>query len=224
MNNQLVFDLPVETAFGREDYFVSGANSLAVAQVEDPSIWTNGRLVLTGPSGSGKSHLLSIWAEDTNAEILDGQAVAGWEPKAFTRPIAIDNIDSAVDQTALFHLLNHLRAENQPVLMTALQGPTQLGLTLPDLVSRLEASTYVSLGSVDDVLLQAVLLKQFDDRQLVLDPNLLAFALERTERSLSMVKKLVLRLDQMSLQRKKAVTKRLMSEAIAALESETQDD
>ncbi|MEM0978094.1 MAG: chromosomal replication initiator DnaA, partial [Pseudomonadota bacterium] len=68
MADQLVLKLPVRTAFGRDDYFVSEANALAVDVVRDWKTWANGRLILSGPAGSGKTHLLSIWAADVGAE------------------------------------------------------------------------------------------------------------------------------------------------------------
>jgi len=224
MTQQLVFDLPVHTGFGRADYFVSEANALAVAQVEDWANWTNGRLFLSGPAGSGKSHLLSIWADDVGAEVLAARDIANWQPKAFPRAVAIEDVTADTHQETLVLLINHIRAQDKPVLLTAETGPKGLGLTLQDLISRLEASTQVSLQAIDDTLFQAVFIKQITDRQLVLEPDLLDFALRRTERSLTMVKKLVERLDQLSLQKKKAVTKRLMSEAITALENEGHND
>ena len=49
MTEQLVFDLPVETAFGRDDFFTSDANSVAVQAIENWQDWPLGKLVLVGP-------------------------------------------------------------------------------------------------------------------------------------------------------------------------------
>jgi len=220
MTDQLILDFPVETAFGREDYFVSDANRLAVAQVRDWNAWVNGRLVLNGPEGSGKSHLLSVWAEEVGAERLSGQDVGYWQPKAFARAIAIDDLPADVDQTALFLLLNQMRAEGRPVMIAVHRPISVLGLDLADLVSRLEASSLTSLKAVDDMLLQAIFLKQVLDRQLQIAPDIPGFALARIERSPLMIKKLVAKMDQLSLQHKKAVTKRLVSAAISAVGEE----
>ena len=38
MPDQLTFDLPIKTAFGREDFFVTSSNSTAVKILEN---WTN---------------------------------------------------------------------------------------------------------------------------------------------------------------------------------------
>ncbi|MEM9715413.1 MAG: chromosomal replication initiator DnaA [Pseudomonadota bacterium] len=224
MPDQLIFDLPVATAFGRADYFVSEANALAVAQIGDIENWVNGRLILSGPSGAGKTHLLSIWASDRNAECLGPDDIADWQPKAFARPVAIDGLRPGMAQDALVLMLNQLKASGQPVLMTADARVSDVGLTLPDLTSRLTASSHAALSAVDDVLLQAVFLKQASDRQLAMGPDIIDYALARSERSLETVKNLIAKIDHLSLQQKKPVTKRLVGEALAELEKARRDD
>ncbi|MCX4198808.1 hypothetical protein OMR07_27865, partial [Methylobacterium organophilum] len=59
---QLAFDLPLDPRSGREDFLVGPANEAAYALIEAWPDWPDSVLVLTGPSGSGKSHLAAIWA------------------------------------------------------------------------------------------------------------------------------------------------------------------
>ena len=76
MSEQLIFDLPQKTAFGREDFFVSPSNDLAVRTIENWQDWPLGKLVLCGPKGSGKSHLAHIWAEDVGAIAVNAKVLA----------------------------------------------------------------------------------------------------------------------------------------------------
>ena len=39
------------------DFFASPANSAALGAVENPGTWPNGRLIITGAEGTGKTHL-----------------------------------------------------------------------------------------------------------------------------------------------------------------------
>ena len=55
---QLILDLPYRPAQGREDFLVAACNEAAVAWIERPEDWPNGLLVIHGPGGSGKTHLL----------------------------------------------------------------------------------------------------------------------------------------------------------------------
>ena len=217
MPDQLTFNLPVETAFGRSDYFVSEANALVVEQVRTWKTWVNGRCILCGPTGAGKSHLASIWAGDIDAEMLSADAIATWQPKAFQRPIALDTFDDTGDETALLFLLNHMHAHGLPVLITMAKPPAYSSIALPDLKSRLEASSIAELNAVDDLLVKAVFLKQVDERQLTIAPDVVDFALRKADRDLASTKKLVAALDRLSLQQKKAVSKRLVTDAIEHL-------
>ena len=42
-----------------------------------PDAWTNGRLVLWGEAGCGKTHLLHLWAASRSAEIMNGATLHG---------------------------------------------------------------------------------------------------------------------------------------------------
>ena len=56
MPDQLTFDLPIKTAFGREDFFVTSSNSTAVKILENWKNWPLSKLILIGPSGYQSSH------------------------------------------------------------------------------------------------------------------------------------------------------------------------
>ncbi|MGL6209616.1 MAG: chromosomal replication initiator DnaA, partial [Paracoccaceae bacterium] len=62
MSGQLTFDLGAAPRLRREDFFVSASNAGALAAVEAWAEWPEGKLVLVGPEGSGKSHLALVWA------------------------------------------------------------------------------------------------------------------------------------------------------------------
>ena len=68
MVKQLIFDLPVKTAFGRADFFVSDSNETAVKMLTRVGSDAPVALILVGESGAGKSHLARIWADDCGAE------------------------------------------------------------------------------------------------------------------------------------------------------------
>jgi hypothetical protein len=68
---QLVFDLPVRAAVGRQDFFVSTANEAAVDRIDRWPDWPASTLFLVGPPGSGKSHLAQVWCGASGAALLD---------------------------------------------------------------------------------------------------------------------------------------------------------
>jgi hypothetical protein len=73
---QLAFELPLDPRFGREDFLVSPSNERAYGFVERWPDWPDTILVLSGPRGSGKSHLASIWATIARAWTVDAFEIA----------------------------------------------------------------------------------------------------------------------------------------------------
>ncbi len=219
MTGQLAFSLPVATAFRREDFFASPSNAAALAAALDP---VTTRLLLLGPQGTGKTHLAHIWACAIGAELLPladlPARLSGLSPQA---RIAIDNADASPrDEAALFHLHNLLAPAGR-LLLTATTPPRDWGLTLPDLLSRLQALPTLRLAAPDDALLSAVLVKLFADRQIAVPPNLIPYLVSRMERSIAAARSLVALLDDRALAGGRPVNRALASEV---LDTQTQLD
>ena len=82
----------------------------------------------------------------------------------------------------------------------------QQNINLPDLASRLRAAPSVEIESPDEISLQAILVKLFYDRQLNVEPGVVAYILPRIERSFESVQNLVRKIDESSLSEKRSVT------------------
>ena len=89
---------------------------------------------------------------------------------------------------------------------------------LKDLSSRLLACPAIGIGPPDDALIGAVMVKQFTDRQVKIDPEVLTFLLARMERSFAAVSQLVAALDQAALAEKRRITVPLAREVLDALQ------
>lgn len=212
MSGQLAFDLPALQAWAREDFVISPGNALALATL-DAGAWTNGRLVLTGPPGSGKTHLAHVWAADQETIWLDprdlGPALMVLPPEA---RVVIDDAHRVTNPETLFHLCNRLT--QGALLMTAPLPPRDWGLTLPDLLSRLQASSLARIEPPDDDVLSAILAKLFADRQVEVPPNLIPYLLPRMERSVEAARRLVAHLDARSLAAHRPITRALAAEVL----------
>lgn len=204
---QLAFDLPGKVALGPEDYFVSPANRAAFELVMAPARWPAAKLMLVGPSGSGKSHLARVFAEVSGAEVVLAAAL----PEALPAPrarLAVEDLQHlpAGAEERLFHLHNHLAATGGLLLLSADKAPPELPLRLADLRSRLEAAMLIRLPEPDDALLSALLLKLFADRQLLPPPELVAWLAARIERSYAAAAATVALLDAAALEERRSLT------------------
>ncbi|SFT48027.1 P-loop NTPase family protein [Sedimentitalea nanhaiensis] len=221
MAEQLSFDLPAKPVLGRDDFFVSPANALAVAMIDSPQTWPGGKLVLTGPGGAGKTHLTHVWAAQTGAQILAAVDLSRQEiPLLAQGPVAVEDVpDIASDapaQNALFHLHNLLMAQGQRLLMTGRLAPNLWNLSLPDLQSRVQGAAHITLDAPDDKLLAAVLAKLFADRQITPKPDVIPYLLHRMDRSFLDATRIVERLDRAALAQGRTLSRRLASESLEA--------
>ena len=213
MATQLSFDLPSKTALGREDFFVSPANALAVAMISATS-WPGNKLVLSGPAGSGKTHLAHVWAAETGGRIVQAHTLRHEDvPDLARTPVAVEEVPMiATDpeqQKTLFHLHNLVLAEGHALLMTGRAAPKQWHLPLADLQSRAEGAHHVALDSPDDALLGAVLAKLFTDRQLNPGPDVIAYLVKHMDRSFETAADVVGQLDDLALSERRDITRAL---------------
>lgn len=219
-NRQLVLDLPHRPATGRDDFLVTPANAAAVAMIDSYPDWPGPVAALVGEPGSGKSHLLEVWREVSAAPLIVAGDLGQRSPEALLAAgaLAIDDAPGeALDERALFHLINMARQSGSHILIATTSDPASWAVRLPDLASRLKAVTVARLAAPDDALLRGVLVKLFADRQLLIDESILSYVLVRMPRSLEMARRLVADIDRQALEERAPVTRPLVARVLARL-------
>jgi chromosomal replication initiation ATPase DnaA len=210
---QLAFALPHAESFTRDDFLEGPANAAGLALVDRWPDWPNRVMLLVGPEGSGKSHLASIWAEQSGARSTTAHLLTPAEvPGALaTGALVIEDLRTTeIDERALFHLLNLAREDGAFVLMTARITPTEVELR--DLRSRLRAVPTVQLLPPDDHLFRALIVKFCADRQLSVDETVVSYLASRIERSYAALRQAVGLLDGEALRLGRPVTRALAAE------------
>lgn len=213
---QLALALPHAESFARDDFLSGAPNEAALGLIERWPDWPDRALALIGPEGAGKSHLAAIWADIAGARRVSARALGETDlPAALaTGALVIEDATGALDERALFHLLNLMRQQEAFVLVTARSAPAIWRVELPDLASRLRAIPVAELRPPDDALLRAVLVKLFTDRQLAVDETLIAYLVSRIERSFASARAAVEDLDREALRLKRPVTRALAAELL----------
>jgi len=202
---QRTLDLALPVAMAREDFFVAPANAAALALVEGWARWPEGKLLVVGPEGSGKTHLARLWAAESGGCVVAAPALAAAELAALATAgrVAVDDAGAVAGdggrERALLHLHNMLAEADGRLLLLDRRPARAWGIGLPDLASRIEAAALARLGPPDDRLLAAVLVKLFADRQLAVAAGLVPYLVARMERSLAAAGRLVAALDALAL-------------------------
>ncbi|MCX8135403.1 MAG: chromosomal replication initiator DnaA [Roseococcus sp.] len=214
--SQLALPLPLSPSYAAADFVPDASNEEALRWLAAPDRWPMGRLVLAGPPGTGKTHLLHIAAAAQGWELRQGPALRGLPPLP-ARGLALDEADAPAEEAALLHLLNACAEAGLPVLMAAAAPPSRWRIALPDLRSRLAATAVAMTGEPSDALLEALFAKHLADRQLALDPALAAFLRARLPRSAAAMAEAVARLDHAALGAGRRLTRRAALAALAPL-------
>ncbi len=219
-SEQLVLDLGHRTALGAEDFLVGHSNAAAVALVDRWPDWPAPAALVVGPLRSGKTHLAHVWQLRASAGIVAAAQLSEdvVSRLSSTGALVVEDLDRGIScERTLFHLLNLSREHGSGILMTSAAPPGDLAISLPDLRSRLRAAVTVEISAPDDGLLRAVLVKHFADRQLSVDPQVVAWLLVNMERTMADAARVVEAIDRLALASRRKVTRALAADALARI-------
>jgi chromosomal replication initiation ATPase DnaA len=224
---QLAFDLGQAPQFGRDNFLVSRSNETALRMIEAWPDWPAQTLLLIGPPGSGKSHLAAIFASRAEAACIAGSGLAQADLVALmaAAAVVVEDVDEigAENEAHLFHLFNLAHEAKVFLLMTARSMPETWGLHTPDLLSRLRLCPRVEIETPDEALLEAVIVKLFFDRQLVVDAATVSLIALNIDRSLDAARNFVELADREALARGVPITKSLVRDLLPAISGEEQE-
>lgn len=218
----------------RFDTFFPGPNAEALASVRGFGYGTlHARsLVLHGPPGSGKTHLINACA---HALASRGLRVHHADPEAWTdpeRPETLpENVDAVVAdgnhsclpsalEAALFTWYN-ARATQGGLMLVALRPPLAASEMRADLRTRLAAGLVVRLLPLDDAHLRQALSVHAQARGLSLNESVLQYLVTRFSRDMGTLTAIVEGLDTLSLAEKRAISLPLLRTLIIPPEKST---
>ena len=204
----------------RLDAFWPGANVRALQGISDAARGAGAWLYLHGASGTGKSHLLiaacraaleagrpARYVSLAQLAAPRSGVIAGIEPDGL---LAIDDVQAIAGdreaERALFDLYNRAKTANAQMLFAGNASPAELGIALPDLVSRLSMCTQYALRPLDDAGRRAMLRVLAGRLGLRLDDEVLDWWFARQPRDPASLVALLQRVDRASLAAQRRIT------------------
>ncbi len=229
-NTQIPLGLPHAPELGADSYIVTDANRRAADFIAAWPDWPGPVAVLSGPPGSGKTHLVTMWAQQSGAviarpeDLADGLTAMIGNHGRRAGNVAIDGIDPAtLDEADLFHLINLVRESGGSLLIAAREPASAWTVGLNDLRSRLRFATPVTIPLPDDDLLRQVLVKLFSDRQIAVNRPIVDYAIVHMNRSLEDAATFVDQIDRLALSEGRPVNRSLAARVLTDMDNSGPD-
>lgn len=218
MSEQLVLNLRLRDGALFEAYH-PGPNQAAVQLLQALVRGDEPQVYLWGAAGTGKTHLLQAvchaagGAGQTTAYLPLAQVSAGPEllgGMEVTQVLALDDLDAVAGRPewdrALFNLINALRERGHRLVLASRANPAHLGVSLPDLGSRLVWGPVFRLEALDDEAKRAALRHRALRRGFELPDEAARYMLRHHPRDLGYLLELLDRIDTATLAARRRAT------------------
>jgi len=204
---QLPLILSYRKAFGRSDFIVAPCNKEAISWIDKWPKWPMPAVLIYGESGSGKTHLSSIFSEYR----LEASELTNDFTPYFQKKIVVENLEELQSEEALFHLFNFMRDLGGYLLLTAKDLPR---FHLSDLQTRIQSIPKAAIFMPDETFVKDVLKRAFQERHILVEESVLDYAVTHMERSFSAVQNLIQTSDELSLAEGRKVTIPVIKETL----------
>ena len=202
--DQLLLNFKQKNNFDSDNFFVSKSNFLAYEILNKWPRWGNNILNIYGDKFSGKTHLANIFKKKsktryiTEAELNDEI----FKELKLYESLILDNFNNKVSERLLYTFLNFIDQSNKYLLITSEKPINNYKFELNDLKSRSKNCLFAKIEIPDDELILAIIIKNFSDKQIILEKKLIEFIIKRIDRSYSKIYEFIYKLDELSLKKK----------------------
>ena len=178
--NQLLLKFEFKRNFKEDDFYVSKSNYHPYKLITTWPKWEKNFLNIHGDKYSGKTHLSNIFLKKFKGIKIDSYSLKDINFKELKvyENIILDNFNEDVDQTLAYSLFNLIEQDNKYLIVNSVEPITKFDFKLNDLQSRTKNFLIAKIDKPDDELMFALILKNFSDRQIVIDKKLIDFIIK----------------------------------------------
>ena len=213
MSEQQIFNFTEENFFFEDDFCISKSNEEVYHFLNTWPNWSENIVNIYGPEKSGKTFLLSIFAQKNSFIKISKKEINknNIDYILKQKKIIIEDISNEIDNELLFLIYNHFKSNENFLIFSSLYDTAKLNFSLNDLNSRFKSVFNIEIHNPSDNLLYSILLKGISDRQITLEPKIIDYILGKIERTYLAVNTFVKLIDKKNLVDKKKITKKLVN-------------
>ena len=214
--NQLLLNFNFKKSFNDHDYYVSDSNYFAFNIIDKWPKWEKKILNISGEKFSGKTHLANIFKLKSSALFLNEKEISNdvFKKIKLFESIIIDNFSNKIDENLTYSIFNLVDQDSKYLLINSETPLSEINFKLPDLISRSRNSLQAKINPPDDELIFAIILKNFSDRQIKLEKQIIEFIVNRIDRSYSKISEFIYKVDELSLKKKKPINLKTIKEIL----------
>ena len=114
----------------------------------------------------------------------------------------------------MYSLFNIADQDNKYIIINSLIPINKINFKIDDLVSRAKNCLFAKIEKPDDELIFAILLKNFSDRQIVIEKKFIDFIIKHIDRSYGKIYEFIYKIDEISLKKKKSIDFKIIKEVL----------
>jgi len=214
--NQQIIKFDHEKNFKYEDFYLSKSNEHVFNLLNSWPKWEKNFVNISGEKFSGKTHLIDIFLKKFKGVKFNSKSFnnTNLDKLKVYENIVLENLSEDVDEKLIYTLFNIIDQDNKYLIVTSNEPIINIQFKLDDLKSRTKIFLIQSIEKPDDDLIYALLLKNFSDRQIVIEKKLVNYIIKRIDRSYDKIFDFIYKIDKISLKKKKPIDLKIIKEVL----------
>ena len=214
MTEQQIFNFNSASNFLEEDFIKDISNSDVMNFLNKFPNWENKLINIVGEKKSGKTFILQLF-KNKNQFLYISNATEF--EKKYDKLFDADKLilDSfEINEERFFSLINNFILHKKYLIISSTEPLTRAKIKLQDLSSRLKQFFLLEIKNPSDELIYSLILKYFSDSQIIIKKDLIDYIVKKIDRSYSRINKFLLKLNDLSIIKKKKIDYKLINEVL----------
>ena len=214
MTEQQIFNFNSVSNFLEEDFIKDISNSDVMNFLNKFPNWENKLINIVGEKKSGKTFILQLF-KNKNQFLYISNATEF--EKKYDKLFDADKLilDSfEINEERFFSLINNFILHKKYLIISSTEPLTRAKIKLQDLNSRLRQFFLLEIKNPSDELIYSLILKYFSDSQIIIKKDLIDYIVKKIDRSYSRINKFLLKLNDLSIIKKKKIDYKLINEVL----------